>query len=76
LDNYQNTCFYLASDGFADQFGGDYGGKLLRQNFKKKLQKICKSDYKSQHQELKKYFLNWKGEYDQIDDVLVIGFKP
>jgi serine phosphatase RsbU (regulator of sigma subunit) len=76
LDNYQNTCFYLASDGFADQFGGDYGGKLLRQNFKKKLQKICQSDYKSQYQELKTYFLDWKGEYDQIDDVLVIGFKP
>jgi serine phosphatase RsbU (regulator of sigma subunit) len=76
LDGYQDTYFYLASDGFADQFGGKYGGKLLRQNLKKKLQKICQLDYKSQHQELKTYFIDWKGEYDQIDDVLVIGFKP
>jgi serine phosphatase RsbU (regulator of sigma subunit) len=75
LSSYQNSYFYLTSDGFADQFGGKHGSKLLRQNLKKKLQKICTSGCKKQHQELKTYFQNWKGKYDQIDDVLVIGFK-
>ncbi|WP_375561423.1 SpoIIE family protein phosphatase [Bernardetia sp. OM2101] len=75
LSSYKDSYFYLSSDGFADQFGGENETKLLRQNFKKKLQKICTSDCKTQYKELKKYFQNWKGDYDQIDDVLVIGFK-
>ncbi len=75
LSSCQNSYFYLASDGFADQFGGKHGSKLLRQNFKKKLQTICTSDCNKQHQELTIYFHDWKGNYDQIDDVLVIGFK-
>ncbi|WP_338764013.1 SpoIIE family protein phosphatase [Bernardetia sp. ABR2-2B] len=76
LDSYKDYYFYLSSDGFADQFGGQSGGKLLRQNFKKKLQEICKKECNRQYKELKKHFQDWKGKQEQIDDVLVIGFKP
>lgn len=75
LASYKNSYFYLFSDGFADQFGGENRAKLLRQNFKNKLQEICNSDFENQYQQLKKYFLNWKGKNNQIDDVLVIGFQ-
>ena len=72
---HKDSYFYLSSDGFADQFGGKKGGKLLRKNFKNKLKEICHLACETQYQQLKEYFQNWKGNYDQIDDVLVIGFK-
>lgn len=75
LTSCKDSYFYLASDGFADQFGGKLKKKLLRKNLKKKLQTISSFDSKTQYQELSMYFENWKGKQEQIDDVLIIGFK-
>ncbi|HET6244757.1 MAG: SpoIIE family protein phosphatase [Bacteroidetes bacterium] len=66
---------YLFSDGFADQFGGDSSKKLMTKNFRKFLFTIQHKSLKEQSEELSEFFEIWKGENEQIDDVLVIGFR-
>ena len=75
IDIEENDMFYLFSDGYADQFGGENGKKLMLKNFKKILISIAEMELPKQQENLKRVFNNWKGELDQIDDVLVIGFK-
>jgi tetratricopeptide (TPR) repeat protein len=66
---------YLSSDGFADQFGGDKGKKLKSANFKKLLQKHADLPISSQSDILLSAFDDWKGGYEQLDDVCVIGIR-
>jgi ligand-binding sensor domain-containing protein len=75
IDLQENDMFYLFSDGYADQFGGENGKKLMLKNFKKILISIAEMELAKQQENLKRVYNNWKGELDQIDDVLVIGFK-
>ncbi len=71
----QPTWFYILTDGYTDQFGGDMGRKFLLKNFKELVLSIHKKPMQEQKQILEESFLTWKGQEDQIDDVLVIGFK-
>jgi len=66
---------YLFSDGYADQFGGPEGRKLLSVNFKNLILSIAKSPLENQIEKLDSTFNSWKGPLDQIDDVTVIGIK-
>lgn len=69
--------FYMFSDGFADQFGDSTGSreKYSRQQFKKNLIHINSMPMDEQKNFLLQAHLNWKGSYEQIDDVTVMGFK-
>jgi serine phosphatase RsbU (regulator of sigma subunit) len=69
------TSFYILTDGFTDQFGGEKGRKYLLRNFKQLIEKIHFLPMEEQRTILEKEFVTWKGKEDQIDDVLVIGFK-
>lgn len=64
---------YIFSDGFADQFGGSKSKKLTTKKFKELLSSIVNLPVESQHAELERFFIDWKGNVEQIDDVLVIG---
>lgn len=66
---------YLFSDGFADQFGGDRGKKFKYAPFQEKLKAISDSPLNEQSAAMKEEFLNWKGNHEQVDDVLLIGIK-
>ncbi|MBO7594610.1 MAG: tetratricopeptide repeat protein [Salinivirgaceae bacterium] len=66
---------YMFSDGFADQFGGETGRKLMMKNFKKLLLDTSNEPITEQKELLNQKFNEWKGEYRQIDDVLVIGIE-
>lgn len=66
--------FFLYSDGFADQFGGTKGKKLKSPNFRKILEACYQIPVKDQKQFIKTQFDSWKGEEEQVDDVMVIGF--
>ena len=66
---------YLFSDGFADQFGGINGSKYRYKNFRQFLYTIHKLPMSNQKQELIKEFQAWKGEHDQIDDILILGVR-
>ncbi len=64
---------YLYSDGFADQFGGPNGKKFKYKNLKEVLVSISHLKGKEQQIELEKIFNDWKGEHEQIDDILIMG---
>ena len=66
---------YLFSDGFADQFGGPKGKKFMLGNLQKLVAGIYDKPIKEQEKLIYKAFNDWKGEIEQIDDVLVIGFR-
>jgi serine phosphatase RsbU (regulator of sigma subunit) len=66
---------YMLSDGYADQFGGPHNKKFQYSSLKNLLIEIHKSPLQKQKQILEKRFLEWKGDYAQIDDVLIIGFR-
>ena len=76
FDIKEEDRFYLFSDGFADQFGGEKGKKFMMKRYKKMLwdhHKLSMPDQKKKYQQA---FLNWMGtQYEQIDDVLLIGVK-
>ncbi|HNS11069.1 MAG TPA: cyclic nucleotide-binding domain-containing protein [Bacteroidia bacterium] len=72
---YTDDTFYIFSDGYADQFGGDKGKKLMTKKFKELLLSI-RSKYMTEQQDyLENYFREWKGTEEQVDDVLVIGIR-
>ena len=67
--------FYLFTDGFADQFGGEFGKKLMSGKFREMLLNIQELDMKAQGNYLAASFKKWKGENEQVDDVLVMGIR-
>lgn len=66
---------YLFTDGYADQFGGPKLRKFLYTAFRDLLISIHQKPMEEQKEILDKSFMDWKGNFVQIDDVLVIGFK-
>ena len=66
---------YLFSDGYADQFGGPRGKKFKYQPFKRLLISISEKEMHEQGLQLDREFEQWKGDADQVDDVVVIGLK-
>lgn len=75
LDLKPGDTIYIFSDGYPDQFGGPKGKKFLYTHFKKQLTDISHEPMKRQQQLLAETFDQWKNEYMQVDDVLVIGIK-
>lgn len=67
--------FYLFSDGYHDQFGGEHKQKLKKSNFKNLLMDIHTEDMAQQKNILEEKHVNWRGQQLQIDDILVIGIK-
>lgn len=67
--------FYLFSDGYADQFGGESGKKFKYSNFRKLLLKEKDESSENQKQKLLETFSQWKGDLEQLDDVCIIGVK-
>jgi serine phosphatase RsbU (regulator of sigma subunit) len=67
--------FYIFSDGYADQFGGNDGKKFMTRRFKDLLVSLKGVAMHDQKEAIKKSFNDWKQSHAQVDDVLVIGFK-
>ncbi|MFZ5940484.1 MAG: SpoIIE family protein phosphatase [Bacteroidota bacterium] len=66
---------YLFSDGFADQFGGQKEKKFKYKRFRDLLYSLKDLPMSEQRALVEKAFDEWKGEIEQIDDVLVIGIR-
>ncbi|HRG59059.1 MAG TPA: tetratricopeptide repeat protein [Bacteroidia bacterium] len=69
--------YYIFSDGFADQFGGEHvqggGKKFSKKRFRDLLINIADIKIKEQLKHFEKTFTEWKLDMEQIDDVLVVG---
>jgi serine phosphatase RsbU (regulator of sigma subunit) len=66
---------YMFTDGYADQFGGEKGKKLMHKQLKQILTTVAQVEITTQKNLLTKVFEEWKGNLEQIDDVMVIGIK-
>lgn len=75
IDVRSGDLIYLFSDGYADQFGGDNGKKFMYKQFQELLASVSGLPMAEQREQLDTAFERWRGKFDQIDDVLVIGFK-
>jgi serine phosphatase RsbU (regulator of sigma subunit) len=75
LEIEPNDWYYMYSDGYQDQFGGPKNKKFMAKNFRNLLVKISSLTKDEQLSELIRVFNNWEGDNEQIDDVLIVGFK-
>lgn len=71
----KNDAIYLFSDGYADQFGGDKNKKITKAKFKEILLQNAHLNMHEQKIALSNFFQKHKGNYEQIDDVCVIGIR-
>ena len=73
LQNGDNV--YIFSDGYADQFGGPKGKKFMAGNFRELLKEMSKLPIENQSINLNQTIEEWRGNLEQVDDILVIGIK-
>jgi serine phosphatase RsbU (regulator of sigma subunit) len=64
--------FYLFSDGFQDQFGGE-NHKYSSKNFVEFIKTNQHLPMQAQKEALMNEFLSWKGNLAQTDDIMVFG---
>ena len=67
--------FYIFSDGFIDQNGGEKNRKFSSAKFKKILSAIHDKPMNQQKQLLEMTLEEWMGTHSQRDDILVIGVR-
>ncbi|HEX2922186.1 MAG TPA: two-component regulator propeller domain-containing protein [Bacteroidales bacterium] len=71
----EGDAIYLFSDGFPDQFGGVDGKKMKIARLKKVIEQYSKLPMCEQEKEILRFFEEWRGSYDQVDDILIMGIK-
>jgi phosphoserine phosphatase RsbU/P len=75
IDMKEGDCYYLSSDGYADQFGGPENKKFLQRRFEELLAEISSFPMADQKYLMQKRLYDWMGSNDQVDDILVIGIR-
>lgn len=71
----KGDCIYLFTDGYADQFGGPLGKKFKYKKFQELLVEIQDNSIEEQKHILNYHHEQWKGDLEQVDDILVIGVR-
>jgi tetratricopeptide (TPR) repeat protein len=71
----KNDSLFLTTDGYADQFGGLDGKKFMAKNLKEIFLSFKDKSMDEQYSVLKDSFFKWKGKFEQIDDVTVMGIR-
>jgi serine phosphatase RsbU (regulator of sigma subunit) len=67
--------FYLFTDGFQDQFGGEKNKKFMTKRFRELLFSISHLPMAEQKQILSSTINDWIGEGEQTDDITVMGLR-
>jgi serine phosphatase RsbU (regulator of sigma subunit) len=75
VDFYKGDIYYLMTDGYADQFGGEKGKKFKYKQLQENLVAISKLPLEEQKEKLAFSFEKWKGDLEQVDDVTIIGIR-
>jgi len=68
-------CVYLFSDGYPDQFGGPDNKKFMLRRFQELLRDIHSMPMTRQKEILAQRLTEWRGNNEQVDDILVIGIR-
>jgi serine phosphatase RsbU (regulator of sigma subunit) len=75
IDLKTGDMIYIFTDGYADQFGGPNGKKLMANRFRAQLLQIAEKPVIEQKKLLDEHLTEWQGIHEQVDDILVIGVK-
>jgi serine phosphatase RsbU (regulator of sigma subunit) len=70
-----NDRFYLFSDGYLSQFGGENNTPLKSKQFKALLNELSVMPFNEQKERVQAFLVAWQGEQKQTDDILVIGLS-
>lgn len=71
----KGDCIYTFSDGYVDQFGGPKGKKFQSKQLKELFLANCHKPMSVQKEILNKTLQQWKGDCEQVDDILVVGIR-
>jgi serine phosphatase RsbU (regulator of sigma subunit) len=71
----EGDTIYLFSDGLPDQFGGPDGKKMKMAKLKTLIEDVNPLPMSEQKQKIDDFYREWKGEYDQVDDILLMGVR-
>ena len=66
---------YLASDGYTDQLGEKTLCRFMLSQFTDTLTSINKNPLEEQKKQLEEKLIDWKGNLEQTDDILVLGVR-
>lgn len=75
VDVQSGDTLFLATDGFVDQFGGPRGKKFMRRRFRELLVETASLPVEKHEAHLRTRFDAWRGEEEQVDDVLVVSMR-
>ena len=75
IDYDENSVYYMLSDGYTDQFGGEFDKKFMFRRFMDLVAENHLHSLVDQKQIFEEYLDNWKHGNAQIDDITVIGFR-
>ena len=75
IDLEKGDTFYLFSDGYSDQFGGEDGQKFKSKNFKELLLEIYHKPMAEQREILNTKIDKWRGRWEQVDDIIILGIR-
>ncbi len=75
LEVHSGDWLYFASDGFADQLGGERGRKYGYKAFRQLLLRLSTMPAEEQKTTLETELENWRGAYPQVDDILIVGLR-
>lgn len=76
IELMEDDILYLFSDGYVDQFGGSENKKFMYRRFRYLLTTIHSFPVNDQKSVLDESIRTWMGGTSQLDDIMVIGFKP
>jgi serine phosphatase RsbU (regulator of sigma subunit) len=76
IDLKADDILYLFSDGYPDQFGGTENKKFMYRRFRYLLMTIHNFPVDDQKTILEENMRTWMGKTPQVDDMMVIGFRP
>ena len=71
----EGDAIYMFSDGLPDQFGGADGKKMKIARLKKLIEDVNDLPMDGQKEVITKFYDEWKGIHDQVDDILLIGLR-
>ncbi len=75
IELFSGDSFYIFSDGYADQFGGEKEKKLTTARLRELLLSIKDKPMTEQERELDTFIEKWKAGREQVDDILVMGVR-
>ncbi len=75
IELHKGDIVYTFTDGYADQFGGLKGKKFKYKQLKELLLANSSKTMNEQKIVFEKTINDWKGNIEQVDDILLIGVR-